>query len=430
MHRVLIVIVAALSLALGWWSRGALDVTPPSATRGEAPSALSRTGDAAQVAASDATLAAIPPPRPSEAISERVARPADGEVAGDASDPLFTAALLARARDGIVAAWKRERRDAPNDAEIDEGLAWFKERTLALPAKIGHELAERRSNLELAEEDARTGGVLTTLKRLQQGAPGPLTSVVADGGTFDRFFVTEFGGAAQDGPSALDARALSSRKPVADGTTLSFPAGVHRLPDFGSYWREHYPRDLTLRGAGKEATLLVLATDMSAYDTVRNLTIESATLHANDNYLFDIREPAMSITLRNCRITGWDMGAGGSCLFGTEALALRASDCEFLGGYGRSPGSGCLFDVRHNGLLARFERCVIARTRAFGSITDGATVVYVACRLEDILDRGGEPPANVTLNGTTVSRWTSEPGTSLKRDLNELFPGWRDALGR
>ena len=343
-------------------------------------------------------------------------------------DPRFSAALLTYAAQALERGWRMDRRDAPSAEETEEGLTKFREGTLALPLQIGRELAARRSDLELALEDARTGGVLTTLKRLMEGGEGPLTELVANRALFDQCFVSESSGAAVDGPSVFVPSALSMNKPVPDGTTLSFPAGVHSLPDFGTYWREHFPRDLTLRGAGMNATLLVLSSDLSAYDTVRNLTIENVTVHANDNYLFDVREPSMSVTLRNARFTGWDMGAGASCLFGTEGLALRAVDCEFLGGYGRSPQHGRLFNVSHNGLLARFERCVIARTEVFAGIGAGATLVLSACRLEDILDRG--TPAHVLLDGTSVTRWSASDGAPLERDLNALFPGWRAALQR
>jgi hypothetical protein len=417
----------------GWFGRGALGAQPSTSF---APRDLH--ADAPSTDATNATTSTdlLPPAAntgtrtPATTVEEEpTTAPSD-----DDGDPRFSRALMEHAAVYIDRGWRSERTDTPREDEVAEGLDTFRAETLELPARIGRDLAVRRSNLELAQEDARTGGVLSTLKRLQDGGPGPLTDLVADRATFDRFFVTETTGSAIDGPSALSSQALSSRKPVPDGTTLSFPAGVHMLQDFGTYWREHFPRDLTLRGAGMNATLLVLNSDLSAYDTVRNLTIEHVTLHANDNYMFDVRDPAMSVTLRNARFTGWDMGAGASCLFGTEGLALRATDCEFLGGYGRSPQHGQLFDVRHNGLLARFERCLVARTEAFGSITSGATVVFSACRLEDLLDRqpagGGEAPANVLLDGTSLTRWSKDHSAPLARDLNDLFPGWREALRR
>jgi len=343
-------------------------------------------------------------------------------------DDLFTAAMLSALEEGLERGWRELRKDAPSEDERAQGRRRFRQSVIALPVLIGRQLAERRDQLDLALEDTRTGGVMTTLQRLQGGAPGPLFDLVRDRGTFDRFFVAETTGSAIDGSSAVSAASLMKGEPVADGTTLVFPAGVFALMDFGSYWRERFPRDLTLRGAGMNSTLLVLQEDLSAYDTVRNLTLENLTLHTNNNYGFDIRQPPMSLTLRNVRCIGFDMGAGASCLFGTEGLALRATDCEFLGGYGRGPEFGQLFDIRHNGLLARFERCLVARVRAFGHVHAGATLVFSACRLEEIFDEG--TPSNILLDGTTVTRRSRESESPLARDLNDLFPGWQSALQR
>lgn len=369
--------------------------------------------------------ARVPNPKPAgtEApVSEPVNRRSEEEP-----DVLFTDALLEYAREGIVEGWRSKRSDEPTDEQLERGVEAFRRGVLAIPAVIGAELADTQSELELAREDARTGGVFEALRRVRENGTGPLPELVLDRDTFDGFFVTESPRTAVDGPTAFARGALKRDEPVPDGSVVSFPAGVHRLEDFGSKWREHYPRDLVLRGAGMNATLLVLDSDLSAYDLVRNLAIEDLSLHTDDDYLFDVREPAMSVTLRRVRFTGWDMGAGSSCLFGTESLALRAIDCEFLGGYGSSPRSGQLFDVRHNGLLARFEGCRIERTRVFGNFGSGATVVFVGCVIEDALDRR-DPPSNVVLDRTPISYWNEETGSELARDLNDLFPDWRRTL--
>ncbi len=342
--------------------------------------------------------------------------------------PLFGEALLELARANILKGWSSVRKDMPNEDERGRGLDLFRERTPELAITIGRELAERRNNLELALEDSRTGGVFATLARLREGGVGPLPELVSDPKTFDRFFVSESSGPALDGTTVLSRSLLGDRKPVPDGSVLTFPAGVYILENFGAYWRDHFPRDLTLRGAGMNATLLVLRSDLGADDLVRNMTFEGFTVHADDNYLFDIRKPSMSLTMRRVRVTGFDMGAGGSCLFGTESFALRAIGCEFLGGYGRHPGSGSLFDIRHDGLLARFENCVVSRTIVFQNLRPGSTLVFSHSRLEDILDSEGEPPGCVTLDRTSLTHWNYEANLPLERDLNLLFPDWKERL--
>lgn len=358
-------------------------------------------------------------------------------LASPPGDVLFTDALLALAAEGVQQGWASRRSDEMRDDEREEALALFEKQTLETPPYIGVMLADRRSAAERALEDAERGGAMDLLKRLEDGESGPFFDLVRSDATFDKFFVPRStGGRGLDGVTALSTAELSKREPVADGSTLQFPAGVFQLEDFGTYWRDHFPRDLTIRGAGKGATLLVLRQDLSAYDAVHNLTIERVTLHTNNHYLFDVRREPMTVTLKESRFTGWGMGAGASCLFGTEGLALRAMDCEFAGGYGRHPGHGQLFDIRHNGLLARFERCTIERTQAFESVHGGSTIVFSACQLRDVLGHPrGQVPGNVLLDGSTV-QWFDGPthgdefDARVKRDLNDLFPNWKQQLQR
>ncbi len=411
--------------AAGWFSRGS----------GVAPSSGLDATIVAPAAADESTASepdqlpslprvSVPVVEAAPAFTEREAVEFPG-----ADGDLFSPALLAYAEAALVEGWSSKRPDAPSAEALEEGLGLFQERTLGLPAMIGVQLADRLSSAELAAEDARTGGVFAVLTRLDEGSPGPLFGVVDSAEVFDQFFQREKGG-----PNLAGETALKSREPVEDGSTVSFPAGVFQLDDFGTYWRDHYPRDLTISGAGKDATLLVLRSDWSAYDTVRNLTLENCTIYANNNYLFDVREPAMSVTVRRCRLTGWTTGAGSSCLFGTEALALRVIDSEITGAYNRYPGYGQLFDVRTDGLLARFENCKIEACSAFGGARAGATLVFVNCTMRDILSRSKKVPKYVRLLGTQID-WVSQErgenrGEALKRDLNELFPDWQKQMRR
>jgi len=308
----------------------------------------------------------------------------------------------------------------PTAEVLEEGMDLFLEQTLALPAQIGRKLADL---LSAAEQAAKDGQVFAVLSRLENGSPGPLFDVVDSAKVFDQFFQRETGG-----PFLAGETALKSREPVADGATVSFPAGVFKLEDFGRYWRDHYPRDLTISGAGKDATLLVLQSDWSAYDTVRNLTLENCTIYADNNYLFDVSQPAMSVTVRRCRLTGWTTGAGSSCLFGTKALALRVIDSEITGIYNKYPAYGRLFDVRTNGLLARFENCTIEACHVFAGTQTGATLVFVNCVMRNISDHQKKVPRHARLLGSRIEWFEGEDRNALKRDLNELFPDWKKQI--
>ena len=171
-----------------------------------------------------------------------------------------------------------------------------------------------------------------------------------------------------------------------------------------------------------------MRSDWSAYDTVRNLTLENCTIYANNNYLFDVRKPAMSVTVRSCRLTGWTTGAGSSCLFGTEALALRVIDSEITGIYNRYPAYGRLFDVRRNGLLARFENCTIEACHVFQGTRAGATLVFANCTMRNISDSRKEIPRHAKLLGTRLEWFGGGDRDALKRDINELFPDWKDLI--
>jgi len=336
---------------------------------------------------------------------------------------MFSARLLLHAKEQIARGWHMKRSDDPSTEVFEEGEDIFMKQTLALPIGIGIKLADRRSAAELAEEDAQTGGVFAVLKRLDDGGPGPLFDVVNSAKTFNKFFQRE-----GNGPYLAGETALKSREPAADGATVNFPAGVFELQDFGSHWRTHYPRDLTISGSGMGATMLVLRSNWSAYDTVRNLTIENCTIYANNNYLFDVRQPAMSVTIRRCRLTGWMTGAGASCLFGTRALALRVIDSEITGVYNRYPAYGQLFDVRTNGLLARFENCTIEACHAFAGTYSGATLVFVNCTMRNLFDRSKKAPKVAKLRGCQLTWFEGKDHNALKRDINDLFPDWKKQM--
>lgn len=345
------------------------------------------------------------------------------------SDDPFGPALMAYARKGIGEGWRSARPDEPREDEVEIGVTRFEEQTRALPFILGRQLAKRRTDAEQAVEDARTGGLFSVLEQLQASeVEGPLFELVDSPKVFDEFFQSTSQGSGADGRSVM-----RDGEPPADGTILEFPAGVFELPDFGgtSAWRQRYPRDITIRGAGRDATMLVLRSDLSAYQRVRNLTIENCTINADNNYMFDIRQPAMSLTIRRARLVAWQAGAGSSCLFGTEALALRCVDTEITGAYNRIMSSGQFFDVRHPGLLARFDNCTIDATRPFESFSDGGTVLFSNCRMTNLLAWGPpQIPQGVRLVGSPLQWYDGEDPETLKRDLNELFPDWKRRLER
>ena len=257
---------------------------------------------------------------------------------------------------------------------------------------------------------------------------GPMTEYVADGEAFAGSFERAHPVTVRNAVSSLQDLGPS----LADGVELQFPAGVYRLKGLMNVREGPFPRDVTVSGAGMDATLLVLRQDLNHRSRIRNLTLRDCTIHTDGNYLFDLRNEFGSMRLERVRITGFDMGAGASCVFKAPGTALYARGCRIEGGFGRSPGSGRLFDVRSDALLARFEDCWFDTVNLDSSqIRRGASVVYADCIMRNILDRSPQEaarPRNVLFPGTVIHYHDRDRGDSLARDLNDLFPDWKERI--
>lgn len=140
------------------------------------------------------------------------------------------------------------------------------------------------------------------------------------------------------------------------------------------------------------------------------------------------------MTFERVRFVGFDSGAGGSCLLPAKAIAVRAVDCHVVGGYGRSPRSGSLFDVRSNALVARFERCHIEQVDVeVPHLRPGSTVVMIGCTLSDLLDTQAlesHGHAGLFLDGCVVSYLPNVPQAAQAKDLDALFPDWQARMVR
>lgn len=200
--------------------------------------------------------------------------------------PLFSPALIDHATAGLAEGWRSERSDAMPDDVLEAALERFREAVLAMPAALGRELARERTAREEALADARTGGVFALLERLDAGGAGPVLELARDDAALEQLFRRDSMERVVDGASSL-----ASREAVADGTTLARPAGVFRLVDFTRNWSssQPFPRDVTITGAGMNATLFVLDSDVSSRTKLRNLRFRDCTLYTADNYAFRTR---------------------------------------------------------------------------------------------------------------------------------------------
>jgi hypothetical protein len=124
------------------------------------------------------------------------------------------------------------------------------------------------------------------------------------------------------------------------------------------------------------------------------------------------------------RIIGFDMGAGGSVAFGVEGMLLEAKQCQFLGGYGRSPGSGNL--LRGGPIVCRFTDCTFKQLRSL-ELDEMKAGLFTRCVIDGIGSFDADRYPNVKFDACTVTNapvsWTE---LGVKRDIKELFPNWGD----
>ncbi|QDU82972.1 hypothetical protein Pla163_00670 [Planctomycetes bacterium Pla163] len=349
---------------------------------------------------------------------------------------LFSDALLAHARDGLRDGWADRRGDAMPDDQLAIGMAQFEDNVLTLPWGLGHQLAHSRTKAEALAADAGRGGAFALLATLLEGDGAPLPELVGDAAAFEELFVREH-------PEApMDASGHEPGADVPDGSTLNFPAGCFRFK-LPADQRGQAPADLSIAGAGMDATLLVLSDDLGSRGDLQRLELRDCTVFTNGHYLFDHRQGAATVVLERVRVIGFDSGAGSSCCFSLDdGVALLVRDSIIAGGYGRSPASGKLFDQRNDALLARFENSSIERMNLkVSGIRSDATVVFASCDLLDIITSQPLAPqieahAGVQLIACRLEEISLEslhaPESNLQeglvRDLNDLFPDWQTRL--
>jgi hypothetical protein len=386
------------------------------------------------------------PPRATVSAREE---PTATESTRSASDDWIGARLREYARKGIRDAWKNSRGDEIPDDRLERGLKDFEFAVLSAPAAIGRRLAEERSREELLARDARSGGAFALLDKLSK-EPTPMLEMAADPAAMQALL-------ARSSPETT-VRAEGLGKHLADklesGKTYSYPAGVFPI-EINFNGVQQVPQDVTISGAGMDATLLVLEQDIYAAKPLQRFSIRDCTVFTNNNYLFDQRVAPATVLLERVRVIGFDMGAGGSCAlsFTGDGLVLLARDCRFEGGYGRGPQYGYLMRIQTPAMVVRMERCRVDRvTLGADGLGSGSTLAFSQCALTDLLDSqmrfaapeqrlGYEETLRSTpglvFQGTTISffdnaAWNLAPSSweVPARDLNELFPGWKQALER
>lgn len=225
---------------------------------------------------------------------------------------------------------------------------------------------------------------------------------------------------------AVDGSAFASSKdPVGEGMILSFGPGVHELAErrLRDESGLNLPSDVTLLGAGINGTLLKLS-DISIRGDVERLTLRDMTIDCDNDGLFDLRSGGLTLDMQRVRIVRFDAGHGGADIFAPRGgLFLRLDDCEILGGYGRSPGNGDLFDVGKGPVLGRFRNCQI---ELLGLRFPSATqLVFESCSFDLLRPGALDSPALSLMNCSFGNELDSgNPKQNLARDFAIDFPQW------
>ena len=334
-------------------------------------------------------------------------------------EPLISERLLNYAREQIRLGWKKVRpHDSIPSAQAEEAIAKYEKIVLVSPELLGRTLAEDQDELEVAQANGAGFALLELMLKSKAGEQSAL--VANDPDAMAAFFAPE-----TSGPT-LSGFELDESGELADGTTLVYPPGVYSVR-FDSY-ADPFPRDLTIRGAGMDQTLLFVRS-INARSVLNNLTIQNCTVYAENGTLIDLRREPCSMLFENARFLGFDTGAGGSDLLDAVSGVFLARNCVFDGRYGNSPGSHTsIFDVRSDGLLARFENSTFHMVNIEATrYRSGARVVFAGCRFLEIPDRLPKVPrTNLSFPGTTFEYYDNSLGSPSSRDLNELFPDWKD----
>lgn len=356
--------------------------------------------------------------------ADRLRIPDPGERTRE--DPaLFSKALLEHFRVTYVQAWCEQCADSPGESDIAAGERRFREAVLALPAELAYLDAEMHNGILAVRQAAELGEGCTLLELAREGF---YESEYEDRTweAIDRSVKRRKSGSTVDGSrffSDKDAK-------LTEGMTITFGPGLHVLDQRQLRGEDDltFPSDVTISGAGINATLLRLG-NFSASGNVERFTFRDLTIDANDNGLFDLRSGCLVLDLGNVRIVRFDAGHGGCDIFGVrEGSLIQAVNCEIIGGYGQSPGSGYLFEG--SPVIGSFTDCRLELLDlTFREVSPAGRLLFQNCIFalleEDPLENNAP---GVFFSGCLVESLL-EPGTpksDLRKDLGDLFWQVRD----
>ncbi len=322
-----------------------------------------------------------------------------------------------------------------SDSLIEELVSQYVSRIRELPAELALDRARELKGVAAGRDSARRGegvGLLGALSRSELSLDDEVLSdwsAVVNASTLRRTSGPVISGGTLRDRMLAKGRAGDELEELEDGTTLEFGPGIHVLggPDFN---RKSFPKDVALVGQGKDATLLQLRASLPMRGDVERLRISQMTIDTGGRGLFDLRSGALVLELEDVRIVGFDGGNGGSFLFSAAAgTMVRATRCDFLGGYGRTTGQGSLFrETGDSVALGQFDHCSFEVHRL--GLGEGHAVrrrvVFSNCYFASMLQHMNEPIPGLELRDCRFGEeYDPRRRESYRRDLSDLFPGAR-----
>lgn len=284
-------------------------------------------------------------PRERVVVEERVTRE-------EAIEELFSRPLLEHHEREFLRGWSSLRAAPPGEEAKRLGEEAFRRNVLTLSSRLAEDMAEDANDVDRLETGLAENRGLELLDLLAEDLWIPVEADLA-GERLDRCVEVHPAGLVTDGATfAMDGDAF-----VEPGMTISFGPGIHVLDERRLRGEDGsaLPADVTIVGAGKDATLLRIG-DISIRGDIERLAFRDLTVDAQNDGMFDARSGKGVLDFLRVRIVRFDAGHGGCYVFAVQGgIMLRAEQCDFLGGYGSYPGGGHLF--RHQPKVARFTDC-------------------------------------------------------------------------
>ena len=269
--------------------------------------------------------------------------------------------MLDAAKSQFELAYKAETGELPSEEATASAMKTFKAAIGGLPNSLGMRAgkeAKRLANLRRGFDKLDGLTLIDVLKETE------FDSLVGFG--FTRAKVAGLA-EADMAINQIDGRMLVKDPKLIlkleENTEIFFPQGTYTINE-QTLMRilerdgKKFPKGIAFVGEGKNKTTLKLTDARFTGQDVDRLGFRDMTVDCDNDGMFDKRQGSLILRLSNVRLVRFDAGHGGCTLFSiNEGLIVHATDTEFIGGFGRSPGRGSIFESCKI-FLGHFERCV------------------------------------------------------------------------